>query len=313
MGVFAHSTVLLAETVQLLAAAPGKVILDGTLGGGGHAEALLAAGARVIGLDQDPAALEATLGRLAKSADRLTTAHANFRDARAVLDQLGIGEVDGALVDLGVSSPQLDEPSRGFSFRKGGPLDMRMDPTRGLSLRERLDEWDELSLRQIIQTLGEERFARPIARAIYAAHRAPGVQKLEDTAQLAELVAQAMPRKAWPKNIHPATRTFQALRIAVNDELGALSEWLANLPRIVARGGRAAAISFHSLEDRLVKQGFAKLATGCICPPLLPICACGRSASWRVLTKKSVQAGEAELAKNPRARSARLRAVERLA
>jgi len=308
--VFAHRTVLLGETVELLSAGPGKVILDGTLGGGGHAEALLEAGARVIGLDQDPAALAAALGRLAKSASSFTAVHANFRDAPAVLGQLGLEEVDGALVDLGVSSPQLDEPGRGFSFRGGGPLDMRMDPTRGRPLSERLSEWDDRALSQIIATLGEERFSWPIARKIHRAH-ADG--QLQDTSQLADLVAQSIPRKAWPKNIHPATRTFQALRIAVNDELGALAEWLANLPRILARGGRAAAISFHSLEDRLVKQGFAKLATGCICPPQLPVCACGRSASWRVLTKKSVQAGDEELVQNPRSRSARLRAVERLA
>jgi 16S rRNA (cytosine1402-N4)-methyltransferase len=226
-----------------------------------------------------------------------------------VLDQQGVGEVDGALVDLGVSSPQLDDPERGFSFRGGGPLDMRMDPTRGRPLSERLSEWDEKALARILGSLGEERFARPIARAIL---RAWGEKKIASTRDLAEVVAGAMPRKAWPRDIHPATRTFQALRIAVNDELGALGDWLSQLPRVVARGGRAAAISFHSLEDRMVKQGFARLATGCICPPQLPVCACGRSAEWKVLTKKPVQAGEEELSQNPRARSAKLRAVERL-
>jgi 16S rRNA (cytosine1402-N4)-methyltransferase len=307
MSEFVHRTVLRKEAVSLLAAAPGKLILDGTLGGGGHALALLEAGARVVGLDQDPAALEAARERLAGR--DVVIAHGNFRDARAVLDGLGLGEVDGALVDLGVSSPQLDDPSRGFSFREGGPLDMRMDPTRGRPLSERLDEWDEKALARILDSLGEERFARKIAREIHRAHVA---HELSDTKALAELVAAAIPRKAWPKNIHPATRTFQALRIAVNDELGALAGWLSQLPRIVARGGRALAISFHSLEDRMVKQGFAKLSTGCICPPLLPVCACGRTAQWKVLTKKPVQAGEEELATNPRARSARLRAVERL-
>jgi 16S rRNA (cytosine1402-N4)-methyltransferase len=302
-----HQTVLLEETVALLAAAPGKVILDGTLGGGGHAEALLEAGARVVGIDQDPAALAAAKARLAGR--DLTIAQGNFRDARALLDQLGVGEVDGALVDLGVSSPQLDDPERGFSFRAGGPLDMRMDPGRGRPLRERLDEWDEKALARIVDSLGEERFARPVARAIHRAWRNPGIA---DTRELAEVVAGAIPRKAWPRDIHPATRTFQALRIAVNDELGALGDWLAQLPRIVARGGRAAAISFHSLEDRMVKQGFARLATGCICPPRLPVCGCGRSAQWKVLTKKVVGAGEEEISRNPRARSARLRAVARL-
>ncbi len=304
---FVHHTVLRREAVELLAAAPGKLVLDGTLGGGGHAEALLDAGARVVGLDQDPLALAAAQARLAGR--DLILAHANFRDARAVLDGLGIGEVDGALVDLGVSSPQLDEPGRGFTFRQAGPLDMRMDPTRGKPLSERLGEWDARALSSILHTLGEEQFAGPIARAIHAAFTGGA---LHDTAQLAEIVSRSIPRKAWPKNIHPATRTFQGLRIAVNDELGALADWLSSLPRLVARGGRAAAISFHSLEDRMVKQSFAKLATGCICPPLLPICACGRSAAWKVLTKGAVKAGDEELLANPRARSARLRAVERL-
>lgn len=307
MSAFVHHTVLLPEAVSLLAAGPGKTILDGTLGGGGHALALLQAGARVVGIDQDPAALQAARERL--QGRDVVIAHGNFRDARAVLDALGVGDVDGALVDLGVSSPQLDQPSRGFSFREGGPLDMRMDPTRGRPLAELLDEWDEKALARILDSQGEERFARRIAREI---HRAHAEHELADTRALADLVAASIPRKAWPKNIHPATRTFQALRIAVNDELGALAEWISQLPRIVTRGGRAAAISFHSLEDRLVKQGFARLATGCICPPLLPVCACGRSAQWKVLTKKPVQAGEEEVSANPRARSARLRAVERL-
>src|SRR5204863_4397153 len=259
---FVHQTVLQSEVAALLAAGPGRVIFDGTLGGGGHAQALLDAGARVVAIDQDPAALAAARARL--SGRDVVVAHGNFRDARAVLDQVGVGEVDGALVDLGVSSPQLDDPGRGFSFRAGGPLDMRMDPTRGRPLSERLDEWDEKALARILESLGEERFARRIARAIGQAHRSG---KLENTRELADLVAGAIPRKAWPREIHPATRTFQALRIAVNDGLGALSAFVGDLPRIVARGGRAAAISFHSLEDRIVKQGFAKLATGCICPP----------------------------------------------
>jgi len=304
---FLHQTVLRAEAVALLAAAPGKVIFDGTLGGGGHAEALLEAGAKVVGIDQDPAALAAARERLLGR--DVVIAQGNFRDARALLDQMGVGEVDGALVDLGVSSPQLDDPGRGFSFRNPGPLDMRMDPGRGRPLRERLDEWDEKALARIVDSLGEERFARPIARAVHRAWQKGGIA---DTQELAEIVAGAIPRKAWPREIHPATRTFQALRIAVNDELGALGDWLAQLPRIVARGGRAAAISFHSLEDRMVKQGFAKLATGCICPPRLPVCACGRSAQWKVLTRKAVGAGEEEISLNPRARSARLRAVARL-
>jgi 16S rRNA (cytosine1402-N4)-methyltransferase len=307
MTEFAHQTVLRREAAEVLQAGPGKVILDGTLGAGGHAEALLDAGARVVGIDQDPTAVEAARARL--QGRDIAIAHGNFRDARSVLDQVGVAEVDGALVDLGVSSPQLDDPERGFSFRGGGPLDMRMDPTRGRPLSDRLDEWDEKALARILDSLGEERFARPIARAI---HRAWKAKEIADTRALADVVAGAIPRKAWPRDIHPATRTFQALRIAVNDELGALGDWLQQLPRIVARGGRAAAISFHSLEDRMVKQGFARLATGCICPAQLPVCACGRTAQWKVLTRKPVNASDEEVARNPRARSARLRAVERL-
>src|SRR5262249_23651198 len=207
-------------------------------------------GARVVGIDQDPAALEAARARLAGR--DIAIAHGNFRDARALLDQIGVGEVDGALVDLGVSSPQLDDPGRGFSFRAGGPLDMRMDPTRGRPLRERLEEWDEKALARIIDSLGEERFARRIARAI---HKAWTAGEIADTRDLAEVVASAIPRKAWPRDIHPATRTFQALRIAVNDELGALGDWLSQLPRIVARGGGAAAPPLPPLPRPPAEQG----------------------------------------------------------
>jgi len=306
---FSHRPVLLRETVELLSPDPGKIFLDGTLGGGGHAEALLAAGARVIGLDQDPRALEAARSRLAPYGDRFTAEHSNFRDAAAVLEKHGLAQVDGALVDLGVSSAQLDVAERGFSFQRAGPLDMRMDPTSGAPLADRLAAWDEQELARILRDLGEERFARPIARRILSEYHRGAIA---DTAKLGEIVASAIPRKAWPRAIHPATRTFQALRLAVNDELGALADFLAALPRIVARSGRAAAIAFHSLEDRLVKQGLAKLATGCICPPALPVCACGRTAGWRVLTKKAVKASAEEEADNPRSRSARLRAAERL-
>ena len=306
---FQHRTVLRDETRELLSAGPGKVFLDGTLGGGGHAEALLEAGASVIGLDKDPRALSAAGARLEKFGERFRPVHSDFREAREVLDALHELEIDGALVDLGVSSPQLDDPSRGFSFRAGGPLDMRMDPSRGKPLGERLQEWDQSTLANLIFNYGEERLSRPIAKAIL---RARDEGRLTDTAALAEVIAQAIPKKAWPKSIHPATKTFQALRIAVNDELGALEAWLASLPKMIKRGGRAAAISFHSLEDRMVKQEFARLGTGCICPPALPICACGKTAEWRVLTRGAVMAGEAELEANPRSRSARLRAVERL-
>ena len=306
---FHHRTVLRREASELLAPGPGKLFLDGTLGGGGHAEALLEAGARVIGLDRDPSALRAAGERLKRFGPSFRAQHADFRDARAVLDALHEGEVDGALVDLGVSSPQLDDAARGFSFRAGGPLDMRMDPTRGEPLSARLAQWDQETLAHLLFTYGEEWLSRPIARAILRAHQGG---QLHDAAQLAEVVARSIPRREWPKAIHPATKTFQALRIAVNDELGALGDWLGALPKLVKPGGRAAAISFHSLEDRLVKQEFARLGTGCTCPPMLPICACGKTAGWKVLTRGAAKASQDEIAENPRARSARLRAVERL-
>jgi 16S rRNA (cytosine1402-N4)-methyltransferase len=225
-----------------------------------------------------------------------------------VLAALGLSEVDGALADLGVSSPQLDEPDRGFSFSRPGPLDMRM-AQEGETLGELLARIDEKELARILRRYGEEPFARPIARAV---KRAVQAGKTLDTAGLAEVVAGAIPRRAWPHRIHPATRTFQALRIAVNDELGSLAAWLESLPTLVKVGGRAAAISFHSLEDRMVKERFRALTRACTCPPDLPVCACGARASFAPVTRRAVVAGETEVAANPRARSARLRAVERL-
>jgi 16S rRNA (cytosine1402-N4)-methyltransferase len=305
---FRHEPVLASEVVALLRPAPGRVVLDGTLGGGGHAGLLLAAGARVIGLDRDPRALAAASARLARYGEAFSAVRADFRDARDVLAALGIAGVDGALVDLGVSSPQLDDASRGFSFREGGPLDMRMGDA-GETLAELLARVDERELARILEDYGEEPFARPVARALKAA--AASGEPL-DTARLAELVAGAIPRRAWPKRIHPATRTFQALRIAVNDELGALAAWLEALPAILNPGGRAAAISFHSLEDRMVKERFRELTHACTCPPDFPVCACGAQAGFAQVTRRAVKASDGEVAVNPRARSARLRAVERL-
>ena len=308
MSEFVHVSVLADEVVALLRPAPGAVLLDGTLGGGGHSERLLEQGARVIGLDKDPRALAAARARLARYGEAFRAVKADFRDARDVLTSLGIEEVDGALVDLGVSSPQLDEGERGFSFSRPGPLDMRLG-SEGETLAELLRRVDERDLARILKEYGEEPFARPVARAV---KRAVESGQPMDTARLAEVVAGAIPRKAWPRRIHPATRTFQALRIAVNDELGALAAWLEALPSLLKKGGRAAAISFHSLEDRMVKERFRSLANACTCPPDLPVCACGASAEFAQVTRKAVQASEAEVARNPRARSARLRAVEKL-
>jgi 16S rRNA (cytosine1402-N4)-methyltransferase len=305
---FIHESVLAREVVELLRPEPGRLLVDCTLGAGGHALRFLEAGARVIGIDKDPRALAAAQARLARFGEAFRSVRADFRDAKNVLEALGIGPVDGILADLGVSSPQLDAAERGFSFSRPGPLDMRMG-SAGETLADLLRRIDERELARILREYGEEPFARPIARTI---KRAVDEGAPLDTGGLAELVAGAIPRKAWPRKIHPATRTFQALRIAVNDELGALAAWLEALPAVVAPGGRAAAISFHSLEDRMVKEKFRALAKACTCPPDLPVCACNAKASFAPVTKKPVVASEAEVAANPRARSAKLRAVEKL-
>ncbi len=309
MSEFVHEPVLAREVVEILRPAPGMLLVDCTLGGGGHASLFLERGARVIGIDKDPRALAAANARLARFGEAFRAVRADFRDARNVLDALGIGEVDGALADLGVSSPQLDAPERGFSFSRPGPLDMRMGQ-EGETLADLLRRIDERELARILREYGEEPFARPVARAVKRAVEA--AEGPLDTARLAEVVSRAIPRKAWPRKIHPATRTFQALRIAVNDELGALAAWLDGLPRLLAPGGRAAVISFHSLEDRRVKEKFRALAQACTCPPDLPVCVCNAKASFAPVTRKVVVASEEEVAANPRARSAKLRAVEKL-
>jgi 16S rRNA (cytosine1402-N4)-methyltransferase len=296
-GEFFHEPVLAREVVEVLCPGPGKLLLDGTLGGGGHSGLLLEEGARVIALDKDPRALASATARLARFGEAFRAVRADFRDAGAVLSALGIAKVDGALVDLGVSSPQLDEAERGFSFSRPGPLDMRMGD-EGETLADLLRRIDVRELARILREYGEEPFAGPVARAIKAAVDA---DEPLDTARLAE-----------PKRIHPATRTFQALRIAVNDELGALAAWLDGLPSLLSAGGRAAAIAFHSLEDRMVKERFRALTQACTCPPDLPVCACGAKAGFTPVTRKAVKASEEEVARNPRARSARLRAVEKL-
>lgn len=310
MNGFEHEPVLAEAVAAVLLPAPGRLFLDGTVGGGGHSERLLLGGARVIGLDRDPRAVAAASARLARFGEAFRAIRADFRDARSVLGSLGIAGVDGALVDLGVSSPQLDDPARGFSFQRPGPLDMRMSG-EGETLGELLARVDERELCRILREYGEERFARPIARAVKRAVAREGAAAL-DTARLAEVVAGAIPRRAWPRRVHPATRTFQALRIAVNDELSALAAWLEALPALLRPGGRAAAVSFHSLEDRMVKRRFQQLTRACTCPPDLPVCACGARADFAPVTRRAVTPSESEVAANPRARSAKLRAVERV-
>ncbi len=299
---FSHQTVLLKPTVELLAPAPGRVLVDGTLGGGGHTEALLEAGAMVYGIDRDPVALEAAQERLARFGDRFRPVRGNFSElTRLLADAL---PVDGVLVDLGVSSPQLDVAERGFSFQTDGPLDMRMGPD-GPTAAELIEDTPEGELADLIYRLGDERFSRPIARELKA-------RRPQRTLEAVDAIKAAVPRRAWPDKINVATRTFQALRMAVNRELESLDGWLQALPAVLKVGGRAAVISFHSLEDRRVKDAFRELEGRCICPPAMPVCGCGRQGDFKPVTRKAVTADEGELAQNPRARSARLRVVERV-
>jgi 16S rRNA (cytosine1402-N4)-methyltransferase len=298
-----HLSVLLEEAMAWLAPKPGGRYCDATLGAGGHAFAVLERSSpdgRVIGLDRDPAALATAGARLESFGERVSLVHARFSDARAVLERLGMIPVDGFLVDLGVSSPQLDRPERGFSFRTDGPLDMRMDPTTGETAAELLRRVDEDELTRIIREQGEERHAARVARAIIEARRAGPV---ETTGKLAAIVARAIPRHEYGKN--PATRTFQALRITVNDELGEIERFLDVAADCLRPGGRLVVIAFHSLEDRIVKRRLRQLAgrggAGSSDPAVL-----------RLLTKHVVVPGDEERRSNPRARSARLRAAERL-
>jgi len=301
---FSHQPVLVDEVISLLRPGVGKVIADGTLGSGGHAEALLRAGATVIGVDRDPRAAESARRRLAPFGARFRAVEDNFAHLEAILRREGALPVDGLLLDLGMSSAQLEDPKRGFSFQTEGPLDMRMGP-EGPTAADLIDSMDERSLESLIRQYGEERFARPIARGLKRS-------RPETTVQAAEAVKQAVPRRAWPKRIHVATKTFQALRMAVNRELEALDLLLQSLPGLLKVGGVAAIVSFHSLEDRKVKKAFRDLCGRCVCPKELPVCVCGARGNFSFLTRKAIAAGPAEVRRNPRARSARLRAVEKL-
>ncbi|WP_126425994.1 16S rRNA (cytosine(1402)-N(4))-methyltransferase RsmH [Brevibacillus marinus] len=309
---FQHITVLKEEAVDGLAIRPDGVYVDCTLGGGGHSSLIasrLEAGGRLIALDQDDAALQHARERLAAFADRVTVVKSNFRRLRDVLDELGVAKVDGVLYDLGVSSPQLDEAERGFSYNAEAPLDMRMDRDASLTAQEIVNQWPEAELARVIWEYGEEKFSRRIARQIaLSRERAP----IETTGQLVEIIKQAIPAPARRSGPHPAKRTFQALRIAVNDELGAFRESLRQAIELLAPGGRVSVITFHSLEDRICKETFQDYATGCICPPSFPQCTCGRQPALRIVTRKPITPSEAELSKNPRARSAKLRVAEKL-
>ena len=306
-----HIPVLLRETIDLLAPRPGGIYVDGTLGGGGHAAEILKHSSPdgiLIGLDQDLEAVERCKVRLATFGDRAIIRQANYRELPSILQELGHHTIDGAVLDIGVSWFHLKSPNRGFSFQLDGPLDMRMDPSRGLTAADLVNGLSSDELAKIIREYGEERRAGAIARAI---EKARARRSITSTAQLAEIVLSVFPPYP-PRRIHPATLTFQALRIAVNDELGALREGIEGVIGLLKPGGRFTVITFHSLEDRVVKQAFVAKAKGCICPPKLPVCACGRKPLLRVLTHRPVMAGPSEVALNPASRSAKLRAAEKL-
>ena len=297
--------------VEALAIRPDGIYLDGTLGGAGHSYEIasrLTTG-RLIGLDRDEVALAAARERLKPFSDRVTLVHSNFQALPAVLDDLGIAKVDGMLFDLGVSSPQLDDKERGFSYMADAPLDMRMDRSEGLTAYDVVNTYDQESLKRILYTYGEERYAPKIAAAIV---KRRAEKPIETTLELAEIIRAAMPPQALREKQHPAKRSFQAIRIAVNDELTAVERMLASAIDRLNPGGRLAVITFHSLEDRLVKSAMQEAAKGCICPKEFPVCVCGRTPKVKILTRHPIVADEAELAENPRARSAKLRVAERI-
>jgi 16S rRNA (cytosine1402-N4)-methyltransferase len=310
-----HLPVLVEEVMSMLSPAPDSLQIDATVGGGGHTERILEAttpGGRLLGLDADGAAIARVAGRLQpRFGDRLVLRQANFRELATVAPEAGFGAVDGLLFDLGLSSFQLADRERGFGFRTGGPLDMRFDTSRGVPAAELLATLDATELTALFRRYGEERQAPRIARAIVAERKTQPITTAEDLAALVERVAPGNPRVR--RRIHPATRVFQALRIAVNEELEALQDGLAAAVDLLRPGGRLVVLSYHSLEDRIVKRFIAAERRGCVCPPELPVCVCGRNPRLRLVTRPSLTPSPAEIAANPRARSARLRAAERLA
>jgi 16S rRNA (cytosine1402-N4)-methyltransferase len=309
-----HLPVMPDEVIETLAPIPGSLQIDATVGGGGHTERILEATSpdgRLLGLDADGAAVSRVAQRLARFGDRVTLRRANFRELAVVARAAGFEAVDGCLFDLGLSSYQLADRERGFGIRAGGPLDMRFDATRGVPAAELLATRSADEIAALLRRYGEEPAARRIARAVVEARRVAPVATAEALAMLVERVAPGNPRTR--RRIHPATRTFQALRIAVNDELQALGDGLAAAVELLNPGGRLVVLSYHSLEDRIVKRFLAAERRGCVCPPAAPVCVCGRAPRLRLVTHPSQIPSSAEISANPRARSARLRAAERLA
>ena len=311
MSEFYHVSVLLQECIDGLDIKPDGIYVDGTLGGAGHSSQIakrLTTG-RLIGIDRDPVALKAAGERLAPYADRVTLVHSNFCEIKQVLEDLGIDGVDGILLDLGVSSPQLDEASRGFSYMADAPLDMRMNGEDPLSAYDVVNTWEHSELKRILYDYGEERYAPQIASAIC---RRREQKPIETTLELVDVIRSAMPPAALREKQHPAKRSFQAIRIAVNDELGSVEKVMKDAIPCLNPGGRLAIITFHSLEDRIVKKGMAAAAEGCTCPPSFPVCICGNKPKVKLVSRKPIVASDEELEVNPRSRSAKLRVCEKL-
>ena len=311
MSEFYHVSVLLEECLEGLAIKPDGIYVDGTLGGAGHSSRIAArlTTGRLIGIDRDPVALKAAGERLAPYKDRVTLVHSNFCEIKQVLHDLDISGVDGILLDLGVSSPQLDDAQRGFSYMADAPLDMRMNSQDALSAYTVVNTWPQEELKRILYNYGEERYAPQIAAAIC---RKREVKPVETTLELVDIIRSAMPPAALREKQHPAKRSFQAIRIAVNDELGSVEKVMRDAVDCLNPGGRLAIITFHSLEDRIVKIGMADAAKGCTCPPNFPVCVCGNKPKVKPITRKPIVSGDEELQKNPRARSAKLRVCEKI-
>ena len=311
MSDFHHISVLLEECLEGLNIKPNGIYVDGTLGGAGHSSQIakrLTTG-RLIGIDRDPVALKAAGERLAPYGDRVTLVHSNFCEIKEILHTLQIPGVDGILLDLGVSSPQLDDGARGFSYMVDAPLDMRMNNQDALTAQIVVNTWSQEELRRILYTYGEERYAPQIAAAIC---RRREEKAIETTLELVDVIRSAMPPAALREKQHPAKRSFQAIRIAVNNELGSVEKVMADAIGLLNPGGRMAVITFHSLEDRIVKTAMAEAAKGCTCPPQFPVCVCGKKPLVKQITRKPIVATDEELEVNPRSRSAKLRVCEKI-
>lgn len=309
---FKHKSVLLNETIESLNIKPDGIYVDGTLGGGGHSLEIckrLGEGGRLIGIDQDEDAIEAATKRLGEYKDKITIVHSNYNNIKSVLNNLGIDKVDGIVLDLGVSSYQLDNPERGFTYREDVPLDMRMDKDSSMTAADIVNDYSEMELFRVIKDYGEEQFAKNIAKHIVKARQE---KPIETTGELSEIIKAAIPAKMREHGGHPSKKTFQAIRIELNHELEVLENSLDTMIELLAKNGRLLIITFHSLEDRIVKNIFRKNMIPCTCPPDFPVCVCGKKPTGKIVTRKPIVPGDKELADNKRAKSSKLRVFERI-